>query len=111
MNNIKEGTQAIGSAIKSGTEAIVDKAGFSLIDGWHKFYKMYSIWFYTILGLAPDIYNQAVSSGVIDSTDAPQLLVRIINGIAFAGAVSRLIKQKTLEEKAAQDSGQTPPSP
>ena len=107
---LKEKTTAIGSAIKDKTEAVVDKAGLSLIDNWHNFYKMYSIWFYTILGLAPDIYNQAISSGLLTSDSAPPLLTRIINGIAFAGAVSRLIKQKKLETEVAENS-EKPPSP
>lgn len=68
-----------------------------LIANWNKAYKLYSMWFFVILGLAPDIFNMAVQMGVIDSTGAPAILTRIINTIAFLGAVTRLVKQKQLE--------------
>ncbi|BAW19174.1 hypothetical protein [Ralstonia phage RP31] len=75
-----------------------------LIDGWKKFYAMYSIWFFAILGLLPDLFNLAIQNGVITSASAPELLTRAINVIAFVGAASRLVKQKVLaSEPAAQN--------
>lgn len=68
-----------------------------LIANWNKAYKLYSMWFFVILGLAPDIFNLAVQMGVIDSTSAPAILTRLINTVAFLGAVTRLVKQKQLE--------------
>lgn len=68
-----------------------------LITNWNKAYKLYSIWFFAVLGLAPDIFNLAVQMGVIDSTSAPAILTRLINTVAFLGAVTRLVKQKQLE--------------
>lgn len=84
------------SAIADKVEFAVNKLGFQLIAEWRKFYSMYSIWFYAALGTAPDLYNLAVSTGMLDGASAPVILTRIINTIAFVGAASRLIQQKQL---------------
>lgn len=83
-------------------EAAVNKVGLELVDGWKQFYKMYSMWGYAILGASPDLYNLAVSSNLISGADAPALLVRIINLIAFFGAASRIVKQKKLDNASSQ---------
>lgn len=70
---------------------------FELIENWKKAYSFYSMWFFVLLGMAPDIFNLAVSMGVIDSTSAPAILTRLINIVAFLGALTRLLKQKQLE--------------
>lgn len=72
-----------------------------LIDGWRAWWKMYSIWFFAALGMLPEIYNLAISSGFITAEEAPKFISRIISGVAFFGAVSRLLKQKTVEQAAA----------
>lgn len=84
------------SALGDKIEAGVNKIGLELADDWRKFYTMYSVWFFAILGAAPDLYNLAVTSGLLTSTTTPPLLAHIINIIAFVGAASRLIKQKRL---------------
>lgn len=71
-----------------------------LIDGWNKAYKMYSTWFFIIIGALPDIYNQAIASQVIQADAVPVVFSRIINMIAFAGLTSRLLKQKRVEKDA-----------
>ena len=71
-----------------------------LIDDAKKFYKLYSIWFFAILGLLPDLYNLAVQDGLISGSNAPALLARAINIIAFIGAASGLVKQKVATEEA-----------
>lgn len=68
-----------------------------LIDEWKKWYTMYSIWAFALVGIAPDIYNLAVQYNLVNSAEAPVELARIINIIAFLGALSRLLKQKKLE--------------
>jgi hypothetical protein len=70
---------------------------FQLVDEWRRFYTMYSIWAFAIIGLAPDIYNLAVQFNMVSGDNAPAALARVINMIAFAGAVLRLVKQKKLE--------------
>lgn len=72
-----------------------------LIDDAKKFYKLYSIWFFALLGLAPDLYNLAVSYHMLDGATAPALLSRIINVVAFVGAAARLVQQKVTTEEAA----------
>lgn len=83
---------------------------FELIEGWKKAYAMYSIWFFAILGAAPDLFNLAVENHLVDSGAAPALLARIINIIAFVGAASRLVKQKALAAEAAASQSNTPAS-
>lgn len=71
-----------------------------LIEEWKKAYKFYSIWFFVIIGALPELFNLAVQSGLVDSEAAPQALSRLISLIAFAGAASRMIRQKKLELEA-----------
>lgn len=73
-----------------------------LIDGWHRFYTMYSMWAFVLLGIAPDVYNLAVQYNLVTGGNAPAALARMINMMAFAGAVARLVKQKKLEAEAVQ---------
>lgn len=83
---------------------------FELIDEWKKALSMYSVWAFIALGLAPEIYNLAVQFGMLTGDSAPAALSRIINTIAFAGAVLRLVKQKKLEmdsEKPVENESQT----
>ena len=76
-----------------------------LIDGWKKFYAMYSIWAFILLGALPDIYNLAVQFNIITGDSAPAFLARAVNTVAFLGAVGRMMKQKKLEMDAE---GKTP---
>lgn len=71
-----------------------------LVDEAKKFYKLYSIWFFALIGLLPDLYNLAVQDNLITGGIAPALLVRMINIVAFVGAASRLVKQKVAAEEA-----------
>jgi hypothetical protein len=81
------------------------KFELELIDGWKKFYSMYSIWFFAALGSLPDLFNLAIQNGLITSASAPELLTRAINLVAFVGAASRLVKQKAL---AAEQTAEPP---
>lgn len=73
---------------------------FSLIDDWKKAYKLYSLWFFAIIGLVPDLFNLAVQYEIVSSTSAPAILSHAIKLIAFFGAASRLVKQKETELEA-----------
>lgn len=92
------------SAFADKVEAGVNKLGLRLIVGWRRFYAMYSMWAFAAVGTAPDLYNLAVSTGMLDGQSAPVMLTRLINTIAFIGAASKLIEQKKLaaeRDKAA----------
>jgi hypothetical protein len=84
--------------------AVLDK---HLVDEWRAAWKMYSLWFFATLALIPDLYNLALSSGLLEGTSAPVLVTRAINAVAFLGAASRLIKQKAVI-MAAEDAAAKP---
>ncbi len=75
---------------------------FQLIDDAKQWYTLYSMWVFVLIGLAPDIYNLAVQYNLVTGDNAPAALARMINMLAFAGAVARLVKQKKLEAEVAQ---------
>ena len=85
------------SALGDKIEAGLNKVGLELVTEWRKFYTMYSVWFFAIVGAAPDLYNLALQSGLLTGASAPPLLTRIIAIVSFVGAASRLIKQKHLD--------------
>lgn len=65
-----------------------------LIDDWKRGWKFYSAWFYLFLAALPDLYNAAATMGWTESmADAPGTLKWAIRGLAFAGLVSRFVKQ------------------
>ena len=64
----------------------------NLINDYKFFYKKFSVWFFIIIGVAPDFYNIVMSTGLLDK--APELLIWIIRTLSMAGLFSRLIKQK-----------------
>ncbi len=70
-----------------------------LVAEWKKAYAMYSIWAFAILGLLPDLYNLAISTGLFTSDEAPVALSRVINLVAFFGAASRLVQQKVIAQE------------
>lgn len=76
-----------------------------LVKEANKWYAMYSIWAFVLLGALPDIYNLAVQFNLLTGDSAPAFLARAVNLIAFLGAVGRLVKQKALELDAE---GKTP---
>ena len=68
-----------------------------LVKEANKWYAMYSIWAFILLGAIPDLYNLAVQFNLLAGDDAPAFLARTINMVAFMGAALRLVKQKKLE--------------
>lgn len=76
-----------------------------LVDEAKQWYAMYSIWAFALLGVAPELFNLAVEFGMISGEQAPVILARIIQTVAFFGAASRLIKQKAIELQAQQSQG------
>ena len=70
---------------------------FELVDDLHKWYKMGSIWFFALLALAPQIYDLATQYHLVSGGDLPGFFVHAVNIVGFVGAITRLIKQKSLE--------------
>lgn len=95
--NLGAKVKAFFTKIGDKVEAAINKVGLELVNEWRQFYSMYSVWFFAVIGGAPDLYNLALSSGLLTGSTAPPELARIINVIAFLGAASRLVKQKKLE--------------
>ena len=85
------------SALGDKIEAGLNKVGLELVTEWRKFYTMYSVWFFAIVGAAPDLYNLALQSGLLTGASAPPQLAHIIAIVSFVGAASRLVKQKRLD--------------
>lgn len=75
-------------------EVKVETPGFELVEGWQKFYKMWSIWFFGLIAAAPEFYNAMDAAGILNSGLIPKEFVIVLQVFAFLGAVSRLVKQK-----------------
>lgn len=73
-----------------------------LIANWKKAYAMYSMWAFALLGVAPQLFDLAVQFNLLDSETTPSALAKLINIIAFVGAASRIVQQKTVELSTAQ---------
>jgi hypothetical protein len=77
----------------------------NLIDDYKSFYKKFSVWFFIVIGVAPDFYNAVMSSGLLDQAPAP--LIWIIRSLSMAGLFSRLIKQKQGENNESNTNDKT----
>ena len=73
-----------------------------LVDGWTKWYKFWSIRFYAIIAILPDIWNLLDSSGILHGTEVSEQFSLMVKLIALAGAVSRLVKQKVADAVSSQ---------
>lgn len=82
---------------RSDTNLLENVLKIQLIEEARKWYAMYSIWAFVLLGAMPDIYNLAIQFNLLTGDSAPAFLARTINTIAFLGAMARLVKQKKLE--------------
>lgn len=78
------------------------KFNIVLVDDANKWYKLYSIYAFIAIGLAPDLYNLAIETGYLTAETAPAALSRLINTMAFIGGALRLVKQKKLELDAEE---------
>jgi hypothetical protein len=73
-----------------------------LIPEWKQFYKMYSVWFFVLIGCAPELFDLAIQYKIIEEAATPALLGKAVSTLAFLGAASRLLKQKALEAQQAE---------
>lgn len=68
-----------------------------LIEGWQKFYKMWSVWAMILIAVLPELYNAALAAGILTDEQAPQTLSYLVKIVAFIGIATRIIKQAKLE--------------
>lgn len=66
-----------------------------LIDDWKKAYKLYSIWFFVILGSLPQLWDTAVQSGLMETALIPPAFKALVGTISAIALVMRLIKQQS----------------
>lgn len=66
-----------------------------LIDNWRQCWKMASVWVYMLIMAMPDIYNAVAALGWIEQLPEPAMWV--VRGLAAAGIMARIIKQKSVE--------------
>ena len=71
---------------------MLEKIKSKLIDDYHKCYNLWSVRFFVLIGIAPDLYNMMSSMGMFEQ--APQGFIWVIRSLAMLGLTSRLIKQK-----------------
>lgn len=65
-----------------------------LIDEFRECWKMLSIWTFALIGVAPDLYSAIVAMGWLQDESVPPSFVWALRGLAVAGIVGRLIRQK-----------------
>lgn len=66
-----------------------------LIKEWKKCYKMWSIWIFILIAASPEIYQGFVTLGLLNNI--PNFIDYSIRILAGIGIISRVIKQKGLE--------------
>lgn len=76
-----------------------------LIEDWRKCWKLYSVWFFAILMAAPELYNAAISAGLLSQEQVPGLFSKLMSLVSFLGLVSRVVaqKQKTINDLSPED--------
>ena len=65
-----------------------------LIDDWKKFLKLYTVWFFILLGALPQMWDSVVQSGLLDTPLIPPQFKALVGTISALGIVARLIKQQ-----------------
>lgn len=65
-----------------------------LIEDWRKMYKMYSVWFFALLMAMPELYNAAITAGLITQDQVPGFFSKIVSLVSFLGLCSRIVAQK-----------------
>lgn len=76
-----------------------------LVEEWQHAWKLYSMWIFALIAVAPQLYDLAVQYHIVVAGAVPDLFGRIINIIGFVGAASRIVKQQKIAaklEKAAE---------
>ena len=68
-----------------------------LIDGWQNAYRLYSFWFFLILGSLGDIMNALQKAGIGLEDKVPDSFTSMLNIIAAMGIIARVIRQKKLQ--------------
>lgn len=70
------------------------------VDDLSKWWKMWSVWIFGLIGVLPDAYNAVATMGWID--EVPGAIKWPIRGLAAAGVILRLMRQRKpdIDEKA-----------
>lgn len=76
--------------------ATVTDTGIELIEGWQKAYRLYSVWFFVLLGSLGDIVNALNAAGIVFDEKVPSSVANLLNLIAAIGIVARVVRQKKL---------------
>lgn len=74
-----------------------------LIDDWKSAWRFISIWVMAFMAILPELYQLAISMGVLSEETAPGALVRIMQALSFIGIAMRMIKQKIPEIQEQQE--------
>ena len=70
------------------------KLQITLIDEWRHCWKLYSVWIFAFLMAAPELYNAAISAGLISQEQVPGVFSKLMSLVSFVGLVSRVVSQK-----------------
>lgn len=77
-------------------------AKVQLIDNWKSAWRFASIWMMAAMAIMPELYNLAISMGVLSEDTSPGALVRLMQIMSFLGIAIRMIKQKMPEIESEQ---------
>ncbi len=75
-----------------------NKIKIELIEEYQKCLKLWSVRFFILIGIAPDLYSAMSSLGFFDDHTPPGL-VWLLRGLATAGIASRLVKQQQIRKE------------
>ncbi|RLK56223.1 hypothetical protein BCL79_0606 [Stenotrophomonas rhizophila] len=63
-----------------------------LIDGWHRAWKLASVWVFGLVTVFPDIYDAIAAMGWMD--ELPEPAKWSIRGLGALGVVARVLKSR-----------------
>lgn len=64
-----------------------------LIDGWHRAWKLASVWVFGLVTVFPDIYDAIAAMGWMD--ELPEPAKWSIRGLGALGVVARVLKSRS----------------
>jgi len=63
-----------------------------LIDGWHRAWKLASVWVFGLVAAFPDIYDAIAAMGWMD--ELPEPAKWSIRGLGALGVIARVLKSR-----------------
>jgi len=67
------------------------------VDDAAKFYRWATLWVLTIIGFAPELYNNLVANNYLDKV--PPMFTTVLHYLAILGVMVRFIKQRKVTSK------------